>query len=207
MKGNLSRVPAPADGAKPSTAPDEGANERTEEMSTRPYTTLTERDVAQPFLQIGGAIVRVSDFMGIVQLQDVGKRVYLVDGVPQVENDEQFRARLAKPKRGCREGSPNKERQPVSLALDYEEHGGYPVDLVEAFSTFTAMVKSAEILNASVQALSETLFEQLHPDTRRKKFTLRLSTLVTNYEKFNGALNRVLLMQPIPPQSEEAPNE
>ena len=38
----------------------------------------------------------VDSLMGRVQIGDIGKRIYRVDGILQVENDEQRDARLAK---------------------------------------------------------------------------------------------------------------
>lgn len=57
------------------------------------YRTITPNDVRRPFFKAFEETWRVSDFMGEIQPRDVGKRVYLVDGILQVENDEQFSRR------------------------------------------------------------------------------------------------------------------
>lgn len=60
---------------------------------SRHYYTLTEGDVEQHMLRAFGKLWRVSDFMGRVLPRDVGKRVYQVGDILQVENDEQRAAR------------------------------------------------------------------------------------------------------------------
>ena len=64
--------------------------------------TLTEDDVGQGVIHKGTcpcchqkiAPITVRDAIGRVQNKDVGKRVYLVDGVVQVESDDQVDERL-----------------------------------------------------------------------------------------------------------------
>jgi hypothetical protein len=58
-----------------------------------PYRTITPNDVRRPLFQAFGQKWQVSGFMGEIQPRDVGKRVYLVDDILQVENDEQFSRR------------------------------------------------------------------------------------------------------------------
>lgn len=53
------------------------------------YYTLTRADVDRPVLRAFGRVWLVTNFIGHIHLRDVGKRVYLRDGVLQVENDEQ----------------------------------------------------------------------------------------------------------------------
>lgn len=64
-------------------------------MSRRPFYTLTTEDVGRPTLRIFGRTWLVSGFIGRILPGDVGKRVYLVGGILQVENDEQRAAREA----------------------------------------------------------------------------------------------------------------
>lgn len=58
------------------------------------FYTLTQKDVGRPFLKIFGHIWPVSDFIGRIFAKDVGKRVYLVGDILQVENEEQREKRL-----------------------------------------------------------------------------------------------------------------
>ncbi len=61
-----------------------------------PFRTITPNDVRRPSFRAFGQAWPVVDFMGEIQPRDVGKRVYLVDDIVQVENDEQFRDRMRK---------------------------------------------------------------------------------------------------------------
>lgn len=66
------------------------------------FYTITSADVGQFAIQAFGRVWPVSDFLGRVLPQDVGKRVYLRDGVLQVENYAQRDARLtARPEPVC----------------------------------------------------------------------------------------------------------
>lgn len=56
----------------------------------RDFFTLTHDHVGKPAISAWGRSWLVTDFMGRVLPLDVGKRVYNVGGVLQVENDEQF---------------------------------------------------------------------------------------------------------------------
>lgn len=58
------------------------------------YYTLSREDIGIAHLAAFGRLWPVSDFMGRILSGDVGKRVYLRDGVLQVENDEQRTARV-----------------------------------------------------------------------------------------------------------------
>lgn len=60
----------------------------------RPYHTISTEDVGQPWLKIFGQLWIVSEFMGRILPGDVGKRIYLVGRILQVENDEQRDRRL-----------------------------------------------------------------------------------------------------------------
>lgn len=62
----------------------------------RQYREISTQDVEQPFFKAFGQVWPTSGFIGRVLRQDVGKRVYLVGGILQVENDEQRAMRLAK---------------------------------------------------------------------------------------------------------------
>ena len=62
----------------------------------REYYTLTAEDVGKPWLKAFGRTWLTCDFIGKVQMRDIGKRVYLVDGVLQVESDRQLGDRLLK---------------------------------------------------------------------------------------------------------------
>lgn len=64
---------------------------------------ITAADVGKATFKARGITYRTCDFIGQVLPSDVGKRVYLVGDVLQVENDEQRDARLARlVKRYCR---------------------------------------------------------------------------------------------------------
>lgn len=65
----------------------------------RSYYELQQSDVGRPFLKIFDRVWSVTDFMGRILPGDVGKRVYLVSGILQVENDAQRAKRLASPRR------------------------------------------------------------------------------------------------------------
>ncbi len=60
----------------------------------RGYFTIEERHVGVPFIRELGDMWSVSGFAGRILPQDVGKRVYLVGNVLQMENDEQSAKRL-----------------------------------------------------------------------------------------------------------------
>jgi len=75
----------------------------------RLFYEITKKDIGKRFIQItkhkcptcgdGGIteLVNVGKFMGAIQAQDVGKRIYNVSGeVYQVENQEQLEKRLNK---------------------------------------------------------------------------------------------------------------
>lgn len=57
------------------------------------YYVIKPSDVGRPHITMFDRVWRVSDLIGRVLLQDVGKRVYLQGGMPQVENSEQLEAR------------------------------------------------------------------------------------------------------------------
>jgi hypothetical protein len=60
------------------------------------YYTIAADDVGKSTINPFGRVHRVTDFIGRIMPQDVGKRVYERDNVLQVENDEQLARRLAK---------------------------------------------------------------------------------------------------------------
>lgn len=58
------------------------------------FYTIKKSDVGRPWLKAFGRVWMVSDFLGRIMNQDVGKRIYKTSGdVLQVENKEQFIAR------------------------------------------------------------------------------------------------------------------
>ena len=63
----------------------------------RRYKEITEDDVGKSLFKAFGKQWPVSDFMGHILSIDVGKRVYLVGEILQVENDEQHTERRTKP--------------------------------------------------------------------------------------------------------------
>lgn len=60
----------------------------------RPFYTLKDSDVGKSSLRIFGRYVATTNFIGRIMPMDVGKRVYDVGGILQVENEEQRGARL-----------------------------------------------------------------------------------------------------------------
>lgn len=58
-------------------------------MTEREFYTLAPGDVGRFMILAFGRAWMTSGFIGCVLAGDVGKRVYLVDGILQVENDEQ----------------------------------------------------------------------------------------------------------------------
>ena len=70
--------------------------------------------------------IPVHDFMGQVQPRDVGKRIYKVDGVYQVENDEQVQHRMNGAVLNCAKCL-EKERSTLGYAK------GYPAGFADGF--------------------------------------------------------------------------
>lgn len=64
------------------------------ERARRPFVTITEADRHRPFFRAFGTVWLKSSFIGRILPGDVGKRVYLVDGILQVENDAQRERRV-----------------------------------------------------------------------------------------------------------------
>ena len=56
--------------------------------------TIQTSDIGKTNLKSHGVTYRVGDVIGPVQICDIGKRVYEVDGILQVENNEQRDARM-----------------------------------------------------------------------------------------------------------------
>lgn len=52
-------------------------------------------DIGKRNINAFGTVCAIGSLLGYVRRVDVGKRIYLVDGVMQVESDEQRDARLA----------------------------------------------------------------------------------------------------------------
>lgn len=61
--------------------------------------TIKAEDVYKPFLRVREMTIPVTNLLGRILPRDIGKKIYLVDGVYQVENDEQLTARQAEPQR------------------------------------------------------------------------------------------------------------
>ena len=60
------------------------------------FREIIEEDVHKALFYFNGTNYKVSEFIGQILHQDVGKRVYLVDGILQVENDDQRNKRTGK---------------------------------------------------------------------------------------------------------------
>lgn len=89
------------------------------------YFTIRHSDVSSFTIRAFGRAWPVQDFMGRIMLQDVGKRVYLRGGVLQVENHEQFAARLADEHAAAEEGFTNTcecEEHVCPLTLNTGKH-------------------------------------------------------------------------------------
>lgn len=54
----------------------------------REYKEITKSDVGKSTFKLGKTSYPVAWFIGEIIPQDIGKRVYLVNGILQVENDE-----------------------------------------------------------------------------------------------------------------------
>ena len=62
----------------------------------RVYVEILASDVGQEHFRAFGRVWPVEDFIGQILASDVGKRVYQVGDILQVENDEQRAERIAK---------------------------------------------------------------------------------------------------------------
>lgn len=63
-------------------------------MGKNVYYTLTEADVGKRFLRFGGKTHVLANSIGYVQKRDVGKRLYLRNGLIYMESDEQYQKRV-----------------------------------------------------------------------------------------------------------------
>ena len=61
---------------------------------SRQYYELSIYDVGNATIHAFGKTIWAVDFIGRILPRDVGKRVFMVGDVPQVENDEQRERRL-----------------------------------------------------------------------------------------------------------------
>ena len=61
----------------------------------REFVTLRADHIDKPELQAFGRRWNVVDFLGRIMAQDIGKRVYLVGDILQLENEEQRDKRLS----------------------------------------------------------------------------------------------------------------
>lgn len=62
----------------------------------RPFRELTGEDVGKPYILAFGRVWSVTSILGRIVPEDVGRRLYLVDGIIQAENDTQRNERLDK---------------------------------------------------------------------------------------------------------------
>lgn len=60
------------------------------------YYTITSQDVGKRTISVGGYKWLITDVMGHILPTDIGKRVYVIDGILQVESESQCNSRLAK---------------------------------------------------------------------------------------------------------------
>lgn len=60
------------------------------------YREITKGDVGKAVFTAFGKQWMASSFIGRILKQDVGKRVYLIGDILQVENDQQFKERISK---------------------------------------------------------------------------------------------------------------
>ena len=60
----------------------------------RKFQEITPADVGQAIFHAFGKAWQASGFIGAILPCDVGKRVYLIGDILQVENDDQRRARI-----------------------------------------------------------------------------------------------------------------
>lgn len=58
------------------------------------YYTIQQSDVGKSIITAFGRTWSYAGFIGRILKTDVGKRVYLVSGILQIENDEQLARRL-----------------------------------------------------------------------------------------------------------------
>lgn len=59
-----------------------------------PYFTITSDDVGRTAFKQFGKVWPIADSLGLVLPHDIGKRVYLIGDILQIENDEQRNQRL-----------------------------------------------------------------------------------------------------------------
>lgn len=64
-------------------------------MARTQIHTITSQDVGKSTLRVRGKKINIADAIGPVQAQDIGKRVFDVKGVIQVENNQQLQKRIA----------------------------------------------------------------------------------------------------------------
>lgn len=89
------------------------------------YFTIRKSDVSSFTIRAFGRVWPVVDFIGRIMLQDIGKRVYLRGGILQVENHEQFAARLAAERAAAKDDPPSRcecEEHVCPLTLDTGMH-------------------------------------------------------------------------------------
>ena len=78
------------------SGPHRGSSGHATKITPRPFYEIEPDDIGKRFLRAFGRGWALSDVLGYVQRGDVGKRLYLVDGILQVENNEQRDARVRK---------------------------------------------------------------------------------------------------------------
>jgi len=62
------------------------------------FYTIQDSDLKKNYITVHGKYVSLAPFMGRVFRRDIGKRIYNINGVYQVENDEQFQKRIGNEK-------------------------------------------------------------------------------------------------------------
>jgi hypothetical protein len=62
--------------------------------ATADYYTITERDIGKYQIMMFGRPWPCDQWIGRIMQCDIGKRVFLRDGIVQVENDQQLQARI-----------------------------------------------------------------------------------------------------------------
>lgn len=120
------------------------------------YYELKPSDVGKPFLTAFGETWNVTDFMGRIIPQDVGKRVYVRGSVLQVENNEQRDKREAAQQEFARHGGQHSPDHDVDYGTLKQHAGRLSAALIE---TRNQADKLAEFAQRLVNAVSDLLNE------------------------------------------------
>jgi hypothetical protein len=65
------------------------------------YTIIDDRDIGKSTIEVMEKTIMIKDLMGKILPGDVGKMVFLRNGLPYVENDSQRDERIRKKDREC----------------------------------------------------------------------------------------------------------